>query len=286
MYSECSLAPVEEYTITLPKPKPALTPRTVSGKTPFKMVHISDTHVVLSYEPESSYNCTFEICCRAGTNQTSLGSQYQAGPYGNHYCDSPATLEESMYAAIKSIVLDHKLAVFTGDLVKGAEWQLTPKEIINDMNDVHSRMPSGGLDLVYPAVGNHESDPVNSFPAKGVVTYSSYQHLYDTLAGDWEQWIRSAAAEQVRNNYGSYSVVYGRDLKIISINTQFWMRVNFWVFANGNGTDMERDPSAYFAWLDELQAAEDCGQRVYIIGHICLWVDPMLSGITHNTSVK
>jgi sphingomyelin phosphodiesterase len=80
MYSECSLPPVEEYTIISPKPKPALAPRAVSGKEPFKMVHISDIHFDLSYDPGTSYHCTYEICCRADTNYTSLGSQYQAGP--------------------------------------------------------------------------------------------------------------------------------------------------------------------------------------------------------------
>jgi hypothetical protein len=56
-----------------------------------------------------------------------------------------------MCAAIASMVPDHEFTLFTGDLVEGAEWQLTSEEIIN---------------------------------------------------------------------------------------TQFWMRVNFWVFVTGNGTDM------------------------------------------------
>ena len=153
-----------------------------------------------------------------------------------------------MYAAIASMVTDHEFTLFTGDLVEGAEWQLTSEEIINDMNDVHYRMDMGGLKLVYPAVGNHESDPVNSFPAQSVVTDGSYQYIYATLAADSEQWIGPTAADEVRNNYGSYSIIHpGSNLKIISINTQFWMRVNFWVFATGNGTDMVRDPNGYFA---------------------------------------
>jgi sphingomyelin phosphodiesterase len=102
------------------------------------------------------------------------------------------------------------------------------------MNDVHYRTNMGGLKIVYPAVGNHESDPVNSFPTQGVVTGGSYQYIQETLAAD-----------EVRNNYGSYSIVHPEsNLKIIS-NTQFWMRVNFWVFATGNGTDMARDPNGY-----------------------------------------
>jgi hypothetical protein len=52
------------------------------------------------------------------------------------------------------------------------------------MNDVHYRMNMGGLKIVYPAVGNHESDPVNSFPTQGVVTGGSYQYIQETLAAD------------------------------------------------------------------------------------------------------
>jgi sphingomyelin phosphodiesterase len=270
LFSVCDLPAVVPYTVIFPKPKPAPTPRVVSGKKPFKMVHISDIHVDLSYEVGSSSNCTFDICCRADTNSTALNAHDVAGPFGSHSCDSPLSLEESMYAAIEKIVPDNEFVLFTGDLVEGAEWQLTPEEIMNDMNDVHFRMNMGGLKLVYPAVGNHESDPVNSFPARSVVTDSSYQYIYDTLAADWEQWIGPQAADTVRENFGSYSIVHpGSNLKIISINTQFWMRVNFWVYATGNGTDMARDPNGYFAWLvEELQDAEDCGQRVYIIGHM------------------
>jgi sphingomyelin phosphodiesterase len=233
LYSECIIPRVEEYTITFPKPKPAPTPRAVGGRELFKMVHIRDIHVDLSYDPGTSYNCTYEICCRADTNYTSLGSRYQAGPFGNHYCDSPLSLEESIYAAIVSMGPDHEFTFFTGDLVEGAEWQLTSDEISNDMNDVHYRMDMGGLKLVCPAVGNHESDPVNSFPAQGVVTDGPYQYIYDTLAADWEQWIGpTAAADEVRSNRGSYSIVNpGNNLKIISTNTQFWMRVNFWLLS-------------------------------------------------------
>ena len=133
LYSECIIPRVEEYTITFPKPKPAPTPRAVGGRELFKMVHIRDIHVDLSYDPGTSYNCTYEICCRADTNYTSLGSRYQAGPFGNHYCDSPLSLEESIYAAIVSMGPDHEFTFFTGDLDEGAEWQLTSDEISNDM---------------------------------------------------------------------------------------------------------------------------------------------------------
>ncbi len=87
--------------------KPAKTRPSPSGKQPLKVVHISDIHVDLSYQTGASYNCTKPICCRPYTAADAPGNtSYPAGPFGNPGCDSPLTLEESMYSAIKSLVPD------------------------------------------------------------------------------------------------------------------------------------------------------------------------------------
>jgi sphingomyelin phosphodiesterase len=78
-----------------------------SGETPIQIVHISDIHVDLFYETGASYNCTKNICCRPYTTGDEPGvTDYPAGEYGNHACDSPLTLEESLYAAVESLVPD------------------------------------------------------------------------------------------------------------------------------------------------------------------------------------
>lgn len=44
-----------------------------------------------------------------------------------------------------------------------------------------------------------------------------------------------------------------------------YYKENFWLYEK----TMETDPSGQLAWLvNELQAAEDAGERVYIIGHM------------------
>lgn len=44
-----------------------------------------------------------------------------------------------------------------------------------------------------------------------------------------------------------------------------YYKENFWLYE----ATMETDPSGQLAWLvTELQAAEDAGERVYIIGHM------------------
>lgn len=142
VFGICDLPAVVPYSVPFPKPKPtAATRPAVSGKTPLKIVHISDIHVDLSYDVGANYNCTNSICCRPFTPADYPNvTQYPAGPYGNNKCDSPLSLEESMYAAIEQIVPDSSFTMFTGDLVEGAEWLTTKEEVVIDMNDVYYRM--------------------------------------------------------------------------------------------------------------------------------------------------
>jgi sphingomyelin phosphodiesterase len=147
--------------------------------------------------------------------------------------------------------------------------------VTNDLEDAYSRMKS--LGTVYAVTGNHDASPVNSFPPADVDTTISTQWAYDVLSGEWQTWIGSTAAAEVSSNYGSYSYVDASGLKIISVNTNFWYKQNFWMYE----ADWENDPSGMFAWLvSELEAAETAGQRVWILGHM-----PMGSGDTfHDAS--
>ena len=113
---------------------------------------------------------------------------------------------------------------------------------------------------------NHDAAPVNSFPPAAVDTTITSQWVYDTLSSLWKTWIGSAASATADTNPGAYSVLYpGGNLRIISINTNMYYKENFWLYES----TMETDPSGQLAWLvNELQAAEDAGERVYIIGHM------------------
>jgi len=110
VFGLCQWPSVEPYTVAMTA-KPNTSRPGVSGKTPIQIVHISDIHVDLQYETGASWNCTKNICCRPYTTDDEPGNtNYPAGPYGNVHCDSPLTLEESMYLAIESLVPDR---VFT-----------------------------------------------------------------------------------------------------------------------------------------------------------------------------
>jgi sphingomyelin phosphodiesterase len=152
IFGLCPFPSVTEYNVPFPSPKPATSRPAVSGKTPIEVVHYSDIHVDLSYETGSNYNCTKNICCRPYTSADEPGNtSYPAGPYGNHACDSPVTLEESMYAAIKEIAPNAAFTLFTGDVVEGAVWLVNETEVSNDLKNAYAKMTA--LGQVYGTVG-------------------------------------------------------------------------------------------------------------------------------------
>lgn len=231
-------------------------------------MHISDIHVDLSYEVGASYNCTKNICCRPYTSVEAPGNNsFPAGPYGEHTCDSPATLEEGLYAAITELVPDTAFTLFTGDVVEGAVWLTTQTEVTNDLQNAYGKMASSpGLERVYAVVGNHDTNPVNSWPPATIDTTITSQWAYDTLSSLWSTWIGTSAATQADQNPGFYSVlVPDTNLRIISFNTNMYYKENFWLYE----ATVEMDPSGQLTSIvDALQAAEDAGERVYMIGHM------------------
>lgn len=152
IFGLCPFPTVTAYNVTFPSPKPSSVRPPVSGKRPVEVVHYSDIHVDLSYETGSSYNCTKNICCRPYTSAEAPGNtSYPAGPYGNHACDAPVSLEESMYAAIQEIAPNAIFTLFTGDVVEGAVWLVNETEVTGDLQNAYGKMSS--LTPVYGTVG-------------------------------------------------------------------------------------------------------------------------------------
>jgi len=265
VFGLCQWPAVEPYTVPMPPKSPTSRP-SPSGKTPLKVVHISDIHIDLSYESGANYNCTKNICCRPYTSGDAPGNtDFPAGAYGEPTCDTPVTLEESLYSAIKTLVPNNSFTIFTGDVVEGAVWLVDKVEVTNDLNDAYTRMK--GIGQTYAVIGNHDTAPVNSFAPPTVDTTISSQFVYGTVSSEWESWIGSTAAREADDNFGSYSVLTSEGLRVISINTNFWYKQNFWLYEN----TMQRDPAGQLAWLaSELEAAEKAGERAWIMGHMPL----------------
>lgn len=89
----------------------------------------------------------------------------------------------------------------------------------------------------------------------------------DHVAGLWQHngWLNATAADYASLHYGGFSVKTSAGLRIISFNTDFWYKSNFLNFINTTNPDQ----SGQFKWMiQELQAAEDAGEPVWIIGHV------------------
>jgi sphingomyelin phosphodiesterase len=219
-----------------------------------------------AYETGANYECSKPICCRAYTENDAPGkTSFPCGPYGHPKCDPPLRLEESMMAAIAA--MDPAFSIYTGDVVPHDVWSVNQTEVLHDLNATYSLLDQ--LGLVYAALGNHDTAPVNLFPSERIPVSHNPQWAYDALAEDWTNLVGGALSAPVvhaTDQFGSYSAIHpGGKLRIISYNSVFYYTYNFYAYQE----PMEYDPNGQLAWLiSELQAAETAGQRVWLIAHI------------------
>lgn len=259
----CDYPDVDEWELSLSE-KPDTSRPAPSGQTPVKIVQFSDTHVDPFYTEGANSNCTKPICCRSYTSADAPGANTSpAGPNGDHSCDTPVALEQSMFNAIRQIVPDMQLAIFTGDIVDHAIWNTSKAQNTIDINDMYNRAAASGISPLYGTAGNHEMHPTNAFAPNNVG--NDAQWVYSLLSGLWTQSIGTTAADSTKNT-GRYSVKFGNtNLRLISLNTNMYYVQNYWLYER----DMTKDPNGQLAWLaSELQAAETAGERVYIFGHM------------------
>ncbi|KAI0977043.1 Metallo-dependent phosphatase [Xylaria arbuscula] len=259
----CPFPEVEQYEVSFPSPKPDRWRPKPSGLSPLRVVHYSDIHIDPWYTEAADANCTKFICCRNYDDEPAPGHVFRpAGPNGEHTCDSPVGLEESMYEAVRTLVPDAAFTIFTGDIVDHAVWNTTTLQNTLEVIDAYDRMAASGF-LVYGTAGNHEASPANSYPPLSVS--SSTQWLYDVLSSSWTRWVEAPAVDTTRE-FGGYSTKYPHgNLRIISLSMNLYYVHNYWLYEE----PMETDPSGQLAWLvAELDAAEKAGERVYIIGHM------------------
>ncbi|KAJ7767552.1 sphingomyelin phosphodiesterase [Mycena olivaceomarginata] len=236
-----------------------------AGRAPVRVVHLSDVHIDHMYTVGAEANCTKSICCRDFADSPETPT-VPALPNGNSHCDSPVSLADSMLEEIER--LNPAFSIFTGDVVEGAVWLVDQAEVTADLQAFNAEMAAKLSAPIFPSLGG-DSAPVNAFARSTSGTTNNSQWVFDTQGTGWEQWINRTAASEVEHDSGSYSAkVPGLNLRIIAVNTQYWYKQNFWLY---DSDVFQPDPNGIIAFLvDALQAAEDAGDRAYIIGHIPL----------------
>ncbi|KAM6503440.1 Metallo-dependent phosphatase-like protein [Amanita muscaria] len=259
----CQPPAVNKFTVTFPKAPPAHPKKFQStGKAPFQVAHFSDVHIDHSYAPGADSQCSKPICCRNYADKTGPIAQ-PAGPFGSFHCDTPPKLAESM---LRAIPVTSQFSIFTGDVVEAAVWLVEQREVTSNLRSFNHQMQSILRSPVYPVIGN-EATPINAFPRNTTTSAPSMQWIFDIQSQGWAPWIKSAGAYQVAHQSGSYAVIAkGTNLRIISLNDIYWYKDNFWLYDSDN---FYSDPNGVITFaIDQLQAAEDAGQRAWIIAHM------------------
>ncbi|XP_067113677.1 sphingomyelin phosphodiesterase [Osmerus mordax] len=254
------------WNITLPKvPKPPVVPPSPPkpGSPQNRVLFITDIHWDQAYAKGSSADCKDPLCCRNDSGSPSW-RQREAGYWGTYSkCDLPLrTVENLLENVARTGPWDW--VYWTGDIPAHNVWSQTRKQQLSELT-VISRLIHKHLGphvKVYPAVGNHESTPVNSFPPPFVHGNRSSRWLYDAMAEEWAPWLPEPALKTLRRG-GFYTVEVQPGLRVVSLNMNFCARENFWLMVNST------DPANQLQWLVHiLQTSEEKGEKVHIIGHI------------------
>lgn len=261
-----------------PRPKPcnAAAPK-ASGKR-VKVLHMSDFHLDPRFAVGSEANCTSGLCCRTNNDNTAVPvgqTLLPATPYGNYKCDSPYDLGLAALQAVGPLTGTSKSnplgwMVYTGDLVShDSQNELSRLYVEYAEDSVYGMFKTYITGPIFAALGNHDTNPeaIDS-PHKLPGPLGQQQSWnYDHVAGLWQNngWISKDQSDEARLHYGGYSIKNSYGLRVITFNTDFWYRSNFLTFINTT----QPDNSGIFSWMiDELQAAEDAGERVWIVGHV------------------
>ncbi|CAL4147603.1 unnamed protein product, partial [Meganyctiphanes norvegica] len=258
--------PYEDWQITLPDvPKPPVTPPVqpdVSNPR-IKVLQISDIHFDPYYEEGSNSKCFEPLCCRT-TSGTLKNSTHAAGRWGNYgRCDIPQRTLENMLQHIAQTHPDITYIMWTGDVPPHDIWNQTRQSNLDILeNTVYLLRYYFPNTPIFPALGNHESAPVNSFPPPFVNGNSSVDYLYKELSRHWLHWLPNHTSSTIDKG-AFYSVLIKPGFRIISLNMNFCNNLNWWLLVNST------DPAQELQWLVfELQGAEERGEVVHILGHI------------------
>jgi hypothetical protein len=279
--SFCSMPSTSPLDTTglFPKPKPTnYTIPKASGKR-IKVLHMSDIHLDPRYAVGSEANCTSGLCCRANNFNTALSAGHISLPapyYGDFKCDSPYGLVLAALDSIAPLTGTSKdnpfgFTIYTGDLVSHEGQNELSRAYVEyaELSIYQTLKKFLHKSAVYAVLGNHDTNPEAIDAPHSLPGHLGMQMSwnFDHVAGLWheEGWLNSTAAKQASLHYGAYSVKTSQGLRIITFNTDFWYKSNFLNLIDTTNPDK----SGMFAWMiQELQAAEDAGERVWILGHV------------------
>ena len=275
----CPTQPPIQLNVTFPKPKPEnCTAPKATGKR-VKVLHMSDFHLDPRYKIGSEGNCTSGLCCRSNVKNSDLPTgqiSFPAPEFGYFDCDTPYDLGLAALQAVGPLTGTSKSdplawTIYTGDLVSHDPQSELSRAYVeyaetSVFNYLFKKYLTGP---VFPVLGNHDTNPEainapHSLPGPlGQQMSWNYEHV--SRLWQHEGWIGEEQAKEARLHYGAYSIKNHYGLRMITFNTDFWYKSNYLNLINTTNPDV----SGTFKFvIDELQAAEDAGERVWLFAHV------------------
>jgi len=278
--SDCG--PVENpfdqpWPLQIPGGKPEVKPWPIpeNGKPTMRVLHLADIHIDRQYSVGSEADCTngeevntYAFCCRDYPPEKRASQKDVTNPAGQFgmpmKCDIPfVTFDLAMQQISQQEKFDY--IIITGDLEPHAIWdytkETTTENIVNITDTILKYFP---YTPVFQAVGNHEGVPMDAFAPHHIKEYDTRgpQWLYTVLNQQWGHWLPTAVQESLQFR-GSYAFKPFNGLKMISLNTVYCSKWNFYLYINAT------DPDDTLEWLaGELLDSEKAGEKVHIISHI------------------
>ncbi|KAG9308177.1 sphingomyelin phosphodiesterase [Chiua virens] len=257
-----------------PKPNPLPPPKQPSGER-LKVLHVSDIHIDPRYATGAEVNCSQYLCCRDNAYSDNSPDQvlFPAPRYGAYYCDTPLELMLAAMEAIPELTgtadTGFNFSLFTGDLTAHDTDNQYSRYVVLLLSVVivyNLLKKYFGPPPVYATVGNHDTYVHPLLPSCYHDSERHFHRLYEHISSMWsyEGWLPEESVQYASTHYAAYSVQRPDGLRIISIDTDI-CEDNYFGYIDSE----DPDPFGVLRFLtDELQAAEDAGDRVWIIGHV------------------
>lgn len=228
------------------------------------ILHITDIHTDLRYEPGSPTTCligdTIGTRCCHKDNILTKPFHNKASVWGDYNCDMPLSTVEAIFKYISSKIKPD-IVIWGGDSPGHHVITQTPKENYNAVSNItllFNRYFSNST--IIPVIGNHDTYPVDQFPT------SKYRQKILNLYYDlWDNWLVSYGTNaSLTFRYGGYYKVRLNDTLLLIINTEYYDKHNIFI-KKSNDTDYAHQ----LLWLStELDNISKVNGNAWIIGHI------------------
>ena len=247
--------------------KPPIIPQSdpPSNVSRYKVLHLTDVHMMLDYIVGSKVDCGADYCCYNGTVMADLEEE-SAGYWGSYKCSIPFRLFEAL---LDQIVKNHPenfdWIIYTGDSPGSNYWAYSRTDVFEMeekvLNTITTKFPNIP---VYVSLGNHDYLPINFLPTHDEKhTVLSGKWLYDNLVNlEWAQRSLDQKSRSQWADQGFFSKSINKNLRVISLNN------NFCLAENGVTLLHKSDPGDHLHWLmTELLESERRGEKVHLISH-------------------